>query len=103
MGEIPLNRNAGSILWSDIVSTVEIHLMLEIACCTMKVVAVHKRTVLELRSSMKIMTITFGSILLMKIRRIKKDANDVTLAIPSAILPGQKAAHSLIDAGKHYA
>ena len=27
----------------------------------------------------------------MKIRRVKKDANDVTLAIPSAILPGLNA------------
>lgn len=33
-------------------------------------------------------TITFGSILLMKIRRIKPDSDDVTLAIPSSILPG---------------
>ena len=39
----------------------------------------------------KMMTITFGSILLMKIRKVKKDANDVTLAIPSAILPGLNA------------
>ncbi len=36
-------------------------------------------------------TITFGSILLMKIRKVKKDADDVTLAIPSAILPGLNA------------
>lgn len=36
-------------------------------------------------------TITFGSILQMKIRRVKKDADDVTLAIPSAILPGLNA------------
>lgn len=48
-------------------------------------------------------TITFGSILLMKVRKIKKDADDVTLAIPSAILPGQLAAHSLIYAGKRCA
>ena len=48
-------------------------------------------------------TITFGSIILMKIRKVKKDANDVTLAIPSAILPGQQAAHSLIYAGKRCA
>ena len=33
-------------------------------------------------------TINFGSILEMKIRKVKKDADDVTLAIPSAILPG---------------
>ena len=33
-------------------------------------------------------TITFGSILLMKIRKIKPDSDDMTLAIPSAILPG---------------
>lgn len=36
-------------------------------------------------------TITFGSILLMKIRRVKKDSDDTTLAIPSAILPGLNA------------
>jgi hypothetical protein len=36
-------------------------------------------------------TITFGSILLMKIRRIKPDSDDMTLAIPSAILPGLNA------------
>ncbi len=36
-------------------------------------------------------TITFGSILLMKIRKIKKDSRDMTLAIPSAILPGLNA------------
>ncbi len=36
-------------------------------------------------------TITFGSILLMKIRKVKKDSDDVTLAIPSAILPGLNA------------
>ena len=33
-------------------------------------------------------TITLGSILLMKIRKVKSDPNDVTLSIPSAILPG---------------
>lgn len=47
----------------------------------------------------KALTITFGSILLMKIRKVKIDSDDVTLAIPSAILPGQLAAHSLIYAG----
>lgn len=36
-------------------------------------------------------TITFGSILLMRVRRIKPDAEDYTLAIPSAILPGLNA------------
>ena len=36
-------------------------------------------------------TITFGSILLMKIRKIKPDSDDMTLAIPSAILPGLNA------------
>jgi len=36
-------------------------------------------------------TITFGSILMMKIRRVKPDSDDVTLAIPSAILPGLNA------------
>jgi hypothetical protein len=49
------------------------------------------------------MTITFGSILLMKIRKVKMDADDYTLAIPSAILPGQQAAHPLLYAGKHCA
>lgn len=33
-------------------------------------------------------TITFGSILLMNIRSVKRDPDDLTLAIPSAILPG---------------
>ena len=37
------------------------------------------------------MTITFGSILLMKIRKVKKDSDDLTLAVPSAILPGLKS------------
>lgn len=36
-------------------------------------------------------TITFGSILLMNIRRVKPDPSDVTLSIPSAILPGLNA------------
>jgi len=36
-------------------------------------------------------TICLGSILLMRIRRIKPDPSDVTLAIPSAILPGLNA------------
>lgn len=36
-------------------------------------------------------TITFGSILQMRISRIKEDADDMTLAIPSAILPGLNA------------
>ena len=36
-------------------------------------------------------TITFGSILLMKIRKVKRDPGDVTLSIPSAILPGLNA------------
>ena len=48
-------------------------------------------------------TITFGSILLMNIRRVKPDPSDVTLSIPSAILPGRTAAHSLLYAGKHCA
>ncbi len=46
-------------------------------------------------------TITYGSILKMKIRKVKPDADDWTLAIPSAILPGQIAAHLLLIAGKH--
>lgn len=33
-------------------------------------------------------TITFGSILSMGIRQVKRDPTDVTLSIPSAILPG---------------
>ena len=33
-------------------------------------------------------TITFGSILMMKIRKVKKDHNDLTLSIPSTVLPG---------------
>ena len=36
-------------------------------------------------------TITFGSILMMRIRKIKSDSNDSTLSIPSAILPGLNA------------
>lgn len=36
-------------------------------------------------------TITYGSILLMKIRRVKRDPHDLTLAIPSAVLPGLNA------------
>ena len=36
-------------------------------------------------------TITYGSILRMNIRRVKKDSSDLTLAIPSAILPGLNA------------
>lgn len=34
-------------------------------------------------------TITFGSIITMKIRNIKPDPDDYTLSIPSSILPGQ--------------
>jgi DNA-directed RNA polymerase beta' subunit len=50
-------------------------------------------------------TITFGSILFMKIRNIKKDADDMTLAIPSAILPGLTLALPVRICGntlKHY-
>lgn len=36
-------------------------------------------------------TITYGSILSMKIRKVKKDSRDLTLSIPSAILPGLNA------------
>lgn len=36
-------------------------------------------------------TITFGSILLMDIRKVKRDDRDMSLAIPSAILPGLNA------------
>jgi hypothetical protein len=44
-------------------------------------------------------TITFGSILKMKIRRVKIDPNDVTTAIPSAILPGQIGGPSSLICG----
>ena len=37
------------------------------------------------------MTITVGSILKMKVRNVKRDPNDLSLAIPSAILPGLNA------------
>ena len=37
------------------------------------------------------MTLTYGSILLLKIRNIKKDPDDMSLAIGSAILPGLNA------------
>jgi DNA-directed RNA polymerase beta' subunit len=36
-------------------------------------------------------TITLGSILMMKIRRVKRDPNDLTLAIPSGVLGGLNA------------
>lgn len=42
-------------------------------------------------------TLTLGSILMMKIRKVKKDSNDYTLAIPSAILPGLKDLCSSIE------
>lgn len=44
-----------------------------------------------MRTYVKIMTITFGSILCMKIRKVKRDSDDMTLSIPSAILPGLNA------------
>lgn len=44
-------------------------------------------------------TITFGSILLMKIRKVKKDSDDLTLAIPSAILPGLKSSAQALSPG----
>ena len=53
-----------------------------------KFMLVRDRTAHMLRICVKILTITFGSILQMKIRRIKTDSNDMTLSIPSAILPG---------------
>ena len=43
-----------------------------------------------IRYDLPITTITFGSILKMKIRDVKKDSSDYSLAIPSAILPGLK-------------
>lgn len=39
----------------------------------------------------KIMTITYGSILLMKIRKVHRDPHNMCLAIPSAVLPGLNA------------
>lgn len=48
-------------------------------------------------------TITYGSILLMKVRRVKPNVKDLALSIPSAILPGQLAAHSPLYAGKRCA
>ncbi|MDE6851626.1 MAG: hypothetical protein K2J67_03945, partial [Lachnospiraceae bacterium] len=39
----------------------------------------------------KTTTITYGSILMMKVRKVKKDPNDLSLSIPSAILPGLNA------------
>jgi hypothetical protein len=36
-------------------------------------------------------TITLGSILLMRIRRVKPDPKDVTLSMPSAVLPALNA------------
>lgn len=36
-------------------------------------------------------TITYGSILMMKVRKVKQDPNDLSLSIPSAILPGLNA------------
>lgn len=62
-----------------------------------------KKFIRELRrvaTFVKTMTITFGSILMMNIRKVKPDSDDTCLAIPSAILPGQQAAHSFIYAGK---
>jgi hypothetical protein len=44
-----------------------------------------------IRYDLPITTITFGSILKMKIRDVKKDSSDYSLAIPSAILPGLNA------------
>ena len=45
------------------------------------------------------MTIVFGSILLMKIRKVKKDSDDLTLAVPSAILPGLKSKAQALSPG----
>lgn len=44
-------------------------------------------------------TIVFGSILLMKIRKVKKDSDDLTLAVPSAILPGLKSKAQALSPG----
>ena len=44
-------------------------------------------------------TIVFGSILLMKIRKVKKDSDDLTLAVPSAILPGLKSKAQALGPG----
>lgn len=51
-------------------------------------------------------TITFGSILKMKVRKVKKDSKDYSMAIPSAILPGLKLmkcieAVKLLNCGKY--
>ncbi len=47
-------------------------------------------------------TLNYYSMLLMSVRRVKKDINDYTLSVPLSVLPGQ-AAHSLIYAGKRCA
>ena len=44
-------------------------------------------------------TIVFGSILLMTIRKVKKDSDDLTLAVPSAILPGLKSTAQALSPG----
>jgi hypothetical protein len=41
--------------------------------------------------SLNTVTITFGSILKMNVRRVKQDSDDMTLAIPSGILPSLNA------------
>ena len=46
-------------------------------------------------------TICFGSILLMKIRKVKKDPDDQTLSIPSSILPGLNADLIFPRRGQH--
>lgn len=43
----------------------------------------------------KTTTITYGSILMMKVRKVKKDPNDLSLSIPSAILPGLRVSSSI--------
>ena len=48
-------------------------------------------------------TLNYYSILLMRVRSVKKDINDYTLSVPLNVLPGQHAAHSLLYAGKRCA
>lgn len=48
---------------------------------------------------MKIMTITFGSILKMKIRNVMPDSQNHTMAIPSGILPGLKKSTQALSPG----
>ena len=44
-------------------------------------------------------TITYGSILEMKIRRVKRDSDDLTISLPSAILPGLQVIAQALSPG----